>query len=742
MLQNNHDIINTVEQMQELVERIRLSDVLAIDVETTGLSHRKHDVCGIALSPEEGYARYVALGHPGKNVPLQIVQDMLLPEIQNPKRQFVFHNAKFDTLFMAKIGLDIPYGQIDDTMLEAYSTGQYALHGLKHLVKTVFDYKMVEFKDLFPGNSKLRNAGRLRSDIVGPYACDDVDYTLRLHYHFYPQVRSHPTYRLERRLWPVVQWIEGNGFSVNRNYLSSQASLLKMEADKLEKAIRDSVAYQLGRQIGFNLNSNQDVSDLLYGALQLPVVSTTKDGSPSTDEATLKKLASQGSRIAEAIALHRSMQNAVTDLGKTLYDMVDEGRIYTEYNQIGASTGRFSSSKPNLQNISKKKVWVMKSGKRNLVDTSVEVRKAFRADEGHYLIELDFKQIEFICIAYMAGETELVAKYMQGLDPHILNASDMYGIAYDDVTLEQREDGKVANFFIIYLGSVGGLAQKFGCSKEEAERRMERLFTRYPGFKKFNRTVMDNAKKLKKVESHFGRKLYMESLYSDLFYERKNGERSSVNWAVQSTAADIHKAGLIGTYRAVRQTIADGSVPNLRSFDDAKMVAHIHDSQAWSVDKRVKPQDIIPVLVHGMTPPDGMKFPKILIDAKIGLNWAELHDYDAHIEYNDDFWDAIAWDEPFVPETNANNNGVLDYATLDLNDVDDIDGAIDDLASLLFGSEVTKVDIKFPNTMKSNVNKPITISLTPDELEDVMRIRFPSAVVHKEREIGTVSLTH
>ena len=230
---------------------------------------------------------------------------------------------------------------------------------------------MTSFDSLFPPGNKRKDVSKMRSDIVGRYACDDADYTHRLHKHFYPRVQNSFIYKLERRLWPVVQEIEDNGFSVDVDYLMGHAARLREEAYHLEQAIYQQASDVIGHSIQFNIHSQQELSDILFGAMGIkPVSFIKKTEIPATDESALRSLANQGHKIAEGILVYRSLMSVIDDIGNGLPKSIIDGRIHTNYLQWGATTGRFSSSNPSMQNVAKEKAWQIRWDDKDIINTS------------------------------------------------------------------------------------------------------------------------------------------------------------------------------------------------------------------------------------------------------------------------------------------------------------------------------------------------------------------------------------
>ena len=259
---------------------------------------------------------------------------------------------------------------------------------------------------------------------------------------------------------------------------------------------------------------------------------------------------------------------------------------------------------------------------------------------------------------------------------------------------------------------------------------MDVIYERYPRIKTFSDNVEEESKQSKSVTSHFGRKQFVPRFFSELIYNRMRAAKSCVNRKIQGTAADIQKMGLINTTLAIKNAISDGNIAGLYDKSQAKMVANVHDSQIWSIDRRIRPQDIVPVLSNAMSTPESINFPRIRVDVKLGLNWADLSDYDPRNDYSLDYWDMVENNQEPNPDYTA-DNGVIEsdkvehFVVLDLSNVDNIERAMTDLISLsVFGQQVTKLDVRV-----NSESKQITSSMAPYDLQDIMSVRCPEAVV-------------
>lgn len=665
-------IAKSINDIKEWCELYKGSPVLSLDLETSGLSFKTDKIVGYALSCQENTGIYIPVGH--TKVKDNVKHDLVLPyiaDLVDSVDLVVIYNAKFDTRFLQKYGLDIPTDKVKDVWLQVFVVGEpYAAFnlgsGLKDQVKYYYNHQMTEFNDLFPVKRKVKNCAVLPAITVGEYAIEDADYTLRLHNKLYPKVVNKIYYQLEESLWPIAREIERNGFKANVDHFYAEASKLRDRQKELAKEIA-KMFRDAGIRHPVNIDSPAVLADVLYSPdkMGIPVQVKTKKDKASTDKKALIMLKDEYP-IADKILDYRALTKAISSLEKTLPDSVDpeSGRIYTEYNQIGATTGRFSSSGPNLQNVAKG---------ATLAGVDVVTRDGFIAEDDYYLMELDYKQIEMICLAYVAKERKILdTYYSEEGDLHSLTASFVYGGDPADVTKKQRNNAKMFNYLIVYGGTGYGMAQRSELSLEEADRVVELLKEAYPHIQIYDeklrkQVVKGEGSALNQrgfVKSWLGRKMFLPSVVRKLNMNSSayvdNDLRSAVNRYCQGSAAEIQKIGLIKTYKAA-----------IRHFGDSvKMVAQTHDSQTWEIPKSIAPDDAFEILAKTMEV-DLMNWsrnhphPIIKVDCQLGLSWGALMDYEPGVTYEDLLNNAESQSEKQVYEETAIKIDVSDFdATL------------------------------------------------------------------------------
>ena len=681
-------IIDGIVQFHQWMEANADADTVALDLETSGFKYKTDRIAGVALATEFGNGIYIPTTHqvrrtvtapfPGEvrqNCDLKVVLDTLRPWLEG--KTIVIYNAKFDVRFLDWNGLHVDPNQVDDAMLMAFVAGEpYEVArrpngkilgiNLKDQVFYYFGYEMTDFMSLFPSRKKNNlDCSTLPINTVGEYAADDADYTFRLYDLLRSRgLRENLLYKLERGLWPIIREIEDNGFLVDRRYMVQKARSIKAAADRVEVKVQEIFAnYNLGR---VNLASPPALAIALYDKIGIPCKSKTEGGQRSTDEKALTFISTgavDGKKweIAQFILDWRQLMKAHSSVSKELSEFIEiDGRIYCSYNQVGAITGRCSSSAPNMQNINKKD---------EVAGEPLALRDIFIAAPDHYLLELDYKQIELVCFGEIAGETSIIKTYSSGGDLHNQTASKAYRISLESVEKKQRDKAKTLNYRIVYGGGAAGLAQtNTDFTLEEAKECFKAIRDGYPAMARYEDKSKADAKKNCYVRSYMGRKIYI-SRYAEVMIDEgidssddfwykwqkehkwtkpnvwkkgkvlSDAERQVVNFYCQSTAAEFQKCGLLATMKASRQF-----------GDKVKMVAQVHDSQTWEIHKSIPITEAISVLSPAMSNITvgipridergnelSGKHTRIFVDVKVGLRWGSLKDYENGITYEDLF---------------------------------------------------------------------------------------------------------
>ena len=437
--------------------------------------------------------------------------------------------------------------------------------------------------------------------MAGPYAAEDAEITLCLHNRLIQELQAVPTLRavldeIEMPLMPVLARIERYGALVDAHLLGVQSLEL---TDKLTELERQTFAIA-GEE--FNLASPKQLGVILYEKLGLPILSKTAKGQPSTAEAVLSELAERGHDLPKLLMEYRSLSKLKSTYTDRLPEQINPltGRIHTSYHQAVTATGRLSSSDPNLQNIPIRTA----EGRR--------IRQAFVAPAGYKLLAADYSQIELRIMAHLAQDPGLLDAFRNDRDVHKATACEVFGVALDEVTSDQRRSAKAINFGLIYGMSAHGLAKQIGCDRGQAQMYMDRYFARYPGVLDYMERTRQQASEQGYVETLFGRRLYLPDIKAKNAAIRKGAERTAINAPMQGSAADIIKRAMI----TVDQWLAESGL-------DARVILQVHDELVVEVR-----EDQVDALREGLLPlmsaGAALDVP-LLVEAGVGDNWDQAH---------------------------------------------------------------------------------------------------------------------
>jgi DNA polymerase-1 len=435
---------------------------------------------------------------------------------------------------------------------------------------------------------------------AAPYAAEDADITLRLHRHLWPQLAQVPglasLYRdIEIPLVSVLSRMERTGVLVD-------AAMLRQQSAELAEAMAEQErrAHELAGQ-AFNLGSPKQIQEILYGKLGLPVNFKTPTGQPSTGEEALQELADHHP-LAALILDYRAMSKLKSTYTDRLPQQINpgSGRVHTSYHQAVAATGRLSSSDPNLQNIPIR----TREGRR--------IRQAFIAPPGYKIIAADYSQIELRIMAHLSEDERLLHAFASNADIHTATAAEIFGVAPDRVSAEQRRNAKAINFGLIYGMSAFGLARQLGIDRNAAQQYIDLYFARYPGAKQFMDRTRLLARKQGYVETLFGRRLYLTDINARQQQRRQYAERAAINAPMQGTAADIIKRAMLLTDARLRASGAD-----------ARMIMQVHDELVFEV-AAASVEPIAADIERCMMAAAALAVP-LVVDIGIGANWDEAH---------------------------------------------------------------------------------------------------------------------
>ncbi|MFF7864564.1 DNA polymerase I [Pseudomonas sp. LLC-1] len=589
------------------LEKLRQAPLFAFDTETTGLDAQQAQIVGLSFAVEPHEAAYVPLTHDYEGAPAQLDREAVLlalkPLLEDPAKAKVGQNAKYDINILANGSPAIDMrGVAFDTMLESYVLNSTATrHDMDSLAQKYLDHTTIAFEDIAGKGAKQLTFNQIHLDKAGPYAAEDADITLRLHHALQARLAQTPSVQpvlmdIEMPLVPVLAKIERQGALVDAALLQVQSGELGVKMAELEQR-----AYELAGE-EFNLGSPKQLGSILYDKLGMPVLSKTAKGQPSTAEAVLDELAEQGYPLPEVLMQYRSLSKLKSTYTDKLPGQINPrtGRIHTSYQQAVAATGRLSSSDPNLQNIPIRTA----EGRR--------IRQAFIASPGYKLLAADYSQIELRIMAHLAKDEGLLHAFRNDLDVHRATAAEVFGVALEDVTTDQRRKAKAINFGLIYGMSAFGLAKQIGVDRKQSQDYIDRYFARYPGVLAYMERTRAQAAEQGFVETLFGRRLYLPDINAKNPALRKGAERTAINAPMQGTAADIIKRAMVN----VDNWLSESGL-------DARVILQVHDELVLEVREDLVQQVKDEIRQH-MSKAAELDVP-LLVEAGIGANWDEAH---------------------------------------------------------------------------------------------------------------------
>ena len=590
------------EQFDEWFARINAAELTALDTEATALDEMVATLVGISVSVKPGEAAYIPLAHtqPGTpdQLPMAEVLARLKPWLEDASKPKLGQNFKYDRHVFANHGIAVQ-GYVHDTMLESYVLEVHRAHSLESLADRHLGRTGKSYEDICGKGASQIPFAEVDLDTAAHYACEDADQTMDVHRALWPRLVQNEQlkaiYALEIETSEKLFRVERNGVKIDAGTLARQSNDLGRRILELEQK-----AYELAGQ-PFKLGSPKAIGEILFGKLGIPPVKKTPSGAPSTDEDVLEQLA-EDYPLPATILEHRSLSKLKSTYTDKLPQMASplDGRVHTHYAQAVAVTGRLSSVDPNLQNIPVR----TPEGRR--------VREAFVAPEGKLIASADYSQIELRIMAHLSGDEALLAAFREGKDVHRATASEVFGVAPDEVSSEQRRYAKVINFGLIYGMSAFGLAKNLNIERSAAKAWIERYFERYPGVRHYMDDTVDFARSHGYVETVFGRRLYLPEINGGNGPRKRAAERQAINAPMQGTAADLIKKAMC----AVQDKLdAEGK--------QTLVIMQVHDELVFEVPAAeldwVKAE--VPRLMAGVA---DLKVP-LLAEIGAGLNWEEAH---------------------------------------------------------------------------------------------------------------------
>jgi len=598
----NYDTVLTWEAFDRWLAKIEAAELVALDTETTSLDEMLAEIVGLSFSVTPGEAAYIPLTHDYPDAPAQLPRDEVLarlkPWLENPARPKLGQHVKYDRHVFANHGIEVQ-GYAHDTMLQSYVLEVTKPHGLASLAERHVGRSGINYEDLCGKGAHQIKFNQVDIAKAAEYSCEDSDQTLDVHRVLWPQIQANDKlrfiYELEMQSSETLYRIERNGVLIDAPTLAAQSHELGQRIIQLE-----TEAYEIAGQ-PFNLGSPKQLGEIFFDKLGMPVIKKTPSGARSTDEEVLEKLAEDYPLPAKLLE-HRSLSKLKGTYTDKLAQLAlpRTGRVHTHYAQAVAVTGRLSSNDPNLQNIPIRTA----EGRR--------VREAFIAPPGSVIASADYSQIELRIMAHISGDEALLSAFTNGLDVHRATAAEVFGVALEQVSSEQRRYAKVINFGLIYGMSSFGLARNLGIETKAAAAYIDKYFQRYPGVKNYMDETVVFAQKNHFVETVFGRRLYLSEINGGNGPRKKAAERQAINAPMQGTAADLIKLSM----NKVQQVLDEEKRAT-------KMIMQVHDELVFEVPEAevewVRTE--IPRLMAGVA---DLKVP-LLAEIGVGPNWDKAH---------------------------------------------------------------------------------------------------------------------
>ena len=609
--ETRYTVVDTRAALDSLVQELDSPDGFSFDTETTSLDAMNTELVGLSFSKMAGRGWYVPVGHAdGVQLPMDQVLEAIRPVMESDAVPKVAHNANFDLTVLSNHGLQVA-NLAFDTMLAAHVGGRKAI-GLKALALECLHVEMTPISELIGTGRKQITMAQVPIDKAAPYAAADADITLQLYHIFRVEVGEKggkaAFETVEMPLVPVLVRMQAYGVALDVGLLERMSAELGAQISRIEAGMYDLVGHQ------FNLNSSQQLGDVLFKELRLPPTKRTKTGH-STDASSLEGLKhtlDQGTaedvdprayEVLDGVLEYRQLAKIKSTYVDALPALVNPrtGRVHTSYNQTGSATGRVSSNDPNVQNIPVR----TELGRR--------VRKAFVAQDAPnwMLLAADYSQIELRILAHLSKDAGLLEAFESGQDIHSATASQVYGVPLDQVVPDMRRIAKVMNFGVIYGLSPFGISQQTGLSPDEGKQFIDTYFGRYPGIRDYIDSVKVQIAGSGFVETLMGRRRYIPEINSSSFHVRAAGERMAINMPIQGTAADIIKIAMVRMQERL-------DAQQLRSL----MIIQVHDELIFE-SPREELDDLRSIVLEVM--PSAMELEVPLdVEVKTGVTWGDM----------------------------------------------------------------------------------------------------------------------
>ena len=604
-----YSCIQDFETLEHWLKAIKKAKIVAFDLETSSLNSMAAEIIGLSFAYETGKAAYVPIAHTEESLidenkrienqlPLQEVLDRVIPVINSAELCLIGQHFKYDMNVLSRYGIAITNLQ-HDSLMESYVLDSNGRHDMDTLAMQYLQIQTTKYEEICGKGAKQIPFARVAIDEATHYAAEDADITLQLHLTLSEQLKQtkgqqHVYQHIEMPLVNVLANIEQTGVLVDSHVLKHHSLELAKKILELEQK-----AFQLvGRE--FNLNSPKQLQEILFEEQGIPVLKKTPTGKPSTSEEVLQELA-QEHELPKVIIENRSLSKLKSTYTDKLPLEINAktGRIHTSYHQAVTSTGRLSSSNPNLQNIPIRTA----EGRK--------IRKAFIAPEGYKIMAADYSQIELRIMAHLSQDENLLDSFAKNQDVHSRTASQVFELGIDEVSKEQRRAAKAINFGLMYGMSAFGLAKQLGVARADAQDYINRYFEQYPKVAEFMKSIKSEAKEHGYVDTLLGRRLFFPEIKNRNGRIRAGAERAAINAPMQGTAADIIKKAMLIVHE------------HIKGNSDIRMIMQVHDELVFEI-KENKLSELTAEIKQLMEKAVTLDVP-LKVDTGVGDNWDEAH---------------------------------------------------------------------------------------------------------------------
>ena len=607
-----YECVQTMERLKHWIARAHEMGVVAVDLETDSLDSAAANLVGVCLAVADNEACYIPLGHTGggdllghgapEQIDMTAALSALKPMLEDGSVLKVGQNFKYDLGVLQRH--DIMATPYDDTMLMSYALeGGLHNHGMDELSDLHYGHKPISFKEVAGAGKNARTFNELSLDEATPYAAEDADITFRLWKFFKPKLGQQQVANvyetLERGMPTVLANMENQGIKVDKAVLARLSSEFAQKMAQLEDQ-----AHELAGE-PFNVGSPKQLGDILFGKMEFKGGKKTKTGAWQTGAGVLEELAAEGHELPKAILDWRHYAKLKSTYTDALVGQINPhtGRVHTSFSLGATTTGRLSSSDPNLQNIPIR------------TEDGREIRNAFIAEPGHVLVAADYSQIELRILAHVADLPTMKQAFSDGVDIHALTASEMFNVPISEMDPMTRRKAKAINFGIIYGISAFGLANNLGISRTEAKEYIDSYFEKFPGIKAYMEAAKNEAREYGYVKTLFGRKCHIKYIRDRNWNRRGFGERQSINAPIQGAAADVMRRAMIKMPEAIEPV------------EGARMLLQVHDELVFEVPE-AKADTLITtvtkVMENAAMPAVNLSVP-LVVEANAAKNWNDAH---------------------------------------------------------------------------------------------------------------------